>query len=108
MHEMRNQVPAIPEENYLIEPSPRGTASVVGLAAAVLTNVIPKPSWRFCRPINFIRNQDLFHYLLRAAFDVARQNYLVTFGDRTTLSIDSVWIYPARRTFEWRVQISSV
>ena len=51
MHEMRNQVPSIPEENYLIEPSPRGTASVVGLAAAVLKNVIPKPSWQFCRLI---------------------------------------------------------
>ena len=34
--EMREQVPYIPEENYLIEPAPRGTASVVALAAAVL------------------------------------------------------------------------
>ena len=34
--EMRLQAPEIPEENYIIEPAPRGTASVVGLAAAVL------------------------------------------------------------------------
>ncbi|MCX6066299.1 MAG: sugar phosphate nucleotidyltransferase, partial [Chloroflexi bacterium] len=34
--EMREQVPSIPAENYLIEPGPRGTASVVGLAAAIL------------------------------------------------------------------------
>src|SRR5512146_1031675 len=34
--EMHEQVPAIPPENYLIEPAPRGTASVVGLAATVL------------------------------------------------------------------------
>src|SRR5919108_207029 len=34
--EMENQVPSIPVENYLIEPAPRGTASVVGLAAEVL------------------------------------------------------------------------
>ena len=34
--EMKKQVPEIPAENYLIEPAPRGTASVVGLAATVL------------------------------------------------------------------------
>jgi len=33
---MREQVPSIPAENYLIEPAPRGTASVVALAAAIL------------------------------------------------------------------------
>ena len=35
MREMLQQAPQIPEKNYIIEPSPRGTASVVGLAAAV-------------------------------------------------------------------------
>ena len=80
MREMRNQVPAIPEENYLIEPSPRGTASVVGLAAAVLKKRDPDAIMAVLPSDHFIRNQDLFHYLLRAAFDVARQNYLVTLG----------------------------
>ena len=80
MREMRNQVPAIPEENYLIEPSPRGTASVVGLAAAVLKKRDPEAVMAVLPSDHFIRNQDLFHYLLRAAFDVAGQNYLVTLG----------------------------
>ncbi|MFZ1043930.1 MAG: mannose-1-phosphate guanylyltransferase [Anaerolineales bacterium] len=80
MHEMRNQVPSIPEENYLIEPSPRGTASVVGLAAAVLKKRDPEAVMAVLPSDHFIRNQDLFHYLLRAAFDVAAQNYLVTLG----------------------------
>ena len=34
--QMQVQTPAIPVENYLIEPAPRGTASVVALVAAVL------------------------------------------------------------------------
>src|SRR5574339_570597 len=34
--EMKLQAPDIPAENYLIEPAPRGTASVVGLAAVAL------------------------------------------------------------------------
>ena len=80
MREMRKQVPAIPEENYLIEPSPRGTASVVGFAAAVLKKRDPEAIMAVLPSDHFIRNQDLFHYLLRAAFDVARQNYLVTLG----------------------------
>jgi len=80
MHPMRDQVPAIPEENYLIEPSPRGTASVVGLAATVLKKRDPEAVMAVLPSDHFIRNQDLFHYLLRAAFDVARKNYLVTLG----------------------------
>ena len=80
MRQMRNQVPSIPDGNYLIEPSPRGTASVVGLAAAVLKKRDPEAIMAVLPSDHFIRNQDLFHYLLRAAFDVARQNYLVTLG----------------------------
>ena len=34
--EIQRQVPEIPLSNYLIEPAPRGTASVVGLAAVAL------------------------------------------------------------------------
>ena len=60
MREMRKQVPTIPEENYLIEPSPRGTASVVGLAAAVLKKRDPKPSWRFYLPITLFATRTFF------------------------------------------------
>lgn len=78
--EMRAQVSSIPEENYLIEPAPRGTASVVGLAAAVLKKRDPEAVMAVLPSDHFIRNRDLFHYLLRAAFDVAEHKYLVTLG----------------------------
>jgi len=78
--EMREQVPSIPEENYLIEPAPRGTASVVALAAAVLKKRDPQAIMAMQTADHHIRNQDLFRYLLRAAFDVAEKNYLVTLG----------------------------
>src|SRR4026208_360644 len=38
----QKQVPAIPVENDLIEPAPRGAASVVALAAAVLQKRDPQ------------------------------------------------------------------
>ena len=78
--EMQKQVPAIPIENYLIEPAPRGTASVVALAAAVLQKRDPQAIMAIQTSDHYIRNRDLFNYLIRAAFDVAQQNYLVTLG----------------------------
>ncbi|MBC7876228.1 MAG: NTP transferase domain-containing protein [Anaerolineales bacterium] len=78
--EMRLQAPQIPEENYIIEPAPRGTASVVGLAAAVLHKRDANAEMAVLPSDHFIRNRDLFHYLLNAAFDVAENGYLVTLG----------------------------
>jgi mannose-1-phosphate guanylyltransferase len=78
--EMRLQVPEIPEENYIIEPAPRGTASVVGLAATVLLKRDVNAEMAILPSDHFIRNVDLFHYLLKAAFDVAENGYLVTLG----------------------------
>src|SRR5574338_1447873 len=69
--EMRNQVPSIPVENYLIEPAPRGTASVVALAAAVLRKRDPQAVMAIQTADHHIRNKDLFLYLIRTAFDVA-------------------------------------
>lgn len=78
--EMREQVPSIPEENYLIEPAPRGTASVVGLAAAVLQKRNPRAVMVMQTADHHIRNRDLFNYLISTAIDVAEKEYLVTLG----------------------------
>ena len=78
--EMVQQAPSIPQENYILEPAPRGTASVVGLAAAILHKRDPDASMAILPSDHFIRNRDLFHYLLRAAFEVAENGYLVTLG----------------------------
>jgi mannose-1-phosphate guanylyltransferase len=78
--EMVQQAPSIPRENYVLEPAPRGTASVVGLAGAILHKRDPNASMAILPSDHFIRNRDLFHYLLRAAFEVAEDRYLVTLG----------------------------
>lgn len=83
--EMKLQAPEIPEENYLIEPAPRGTASVVGLAAMVLMKRDPHAAMAILPSDHFIRNVDLFHYLLKAAFEVSEQGYLVTLGITPTM-----------------------
>lgn len=83
--EMKSQAPDIPTDNYLIEPEPRGTASVVGLAAVVLRKRDPLAAMAVLPSDHFIRNVDLFHYLLKAAFEVAENNYLVTLGITPTI-----------------------
>ena len=107
--EMQEQVPSIAAENYLIEPAPRGTASVVALAAAVLEKRDPQAVMAIQTSDHYIRNHDLFHFLIRTAFDVAQKNYLVTLGITPTFpstgygyiqqgeSLDGDYKYPVYR-----------
>jgi mannose-1-phosphate guanylyltransferase len=78
--EMKEQVPSIPEGNYLIEPAPRGTASVVALAAAVLQKRDPQAVMTIQTADHHIRDRNLFGDLIRAAIEVAENKHLVTLG----------------------------
>ncbi len=78
--ELKVQAPQLPAANFLIEPMPRGTASVVGLAAAVLAKRDPESVMLVLPADHFIRNRDLFHLVMRVAVQVARKDYLVTLG----------------------------
>jgi mannose-1-phosphate guanylyltransferase len=78
--ELKAQAPQLPAANFLIEPMPRGTASVVGLAATVLAERDSEAVMLVLPADHFIRNYDLFHLLMRVAVQVARKDYLVTLG----------------------------
>lgn len=77
---LKKQAPHLPVENFLLEPTPRGTASVVGLAAIVLQKRDPQAVMAVLPSDHFIRNRDLFYLILRVAVDVAEKEYLVTLG----------------------------
>jgi len=77
---LRSQAPEIPSENFLIEPQPRGTAAVIGLAATVLLRRDPQAVMMVLPSDHLIRNADVFRLIMRAAVQVANQNYLVTLG----------------------------
>jgi mannose-1-phosphate guanylyltransferase len=82
--ELSAQCPGIPVENYLIEPLPRGTASVVGLAAAALQAKDPQAVMAVLTSDHFIGNELGFRRLLGAALEVAQDGYLVTLGIKPT------------------------
>jgi mannose-1-phosphate guanylyltransferase len=82
--ELQRQAPAIPKENYLLEPMPRGTASVVGLAGIALQHRDPNAIMAVLTSDHFIGNVDEFLQLLRVAEQVALDGYLVTLGIEPT------------------------
>lgn len=78
--ELMEQSPRIPKENFLLEPEPRGTASVVGLAAIALAQRDPQAVMAVLTSDHFIGNEEKFHQLLQAAYLAAQDGYLVTLG----------------------------
>jgi len=74
------QCPEIPPENYLLEPLPRGTASVVGLAAVALQQRDPQAVMAVLTSDHHIANEKKFLKLLETAYEIARQSYLTTLG----------------------------
>jgi mannose-1-phosphate guanylyltransferase len=77
---LKEQWPEIPDANYLIEPMPRGTASVVGMAAVALAQRDPAASMAILTADHFIQDEAKFRELLRAGYDLAQEGYLVTLG----------------------------
>ena len=82
--ELRQQTPDIPAENFLLEPMPRGTASVIGLAGIFLKERDPQAVMAVLTSDHFIGNEDKFKRLLSAGLHVALDGYLVTLGIEPT------------------------
>lgn len=82
--ELQIQCPQIPPENFLIEPLPRGTASVVGLAAVVLRQRDPQAVMAVLTSDHYIGNEPRFRQFVEAACQVAEDGYLVTMGIEPT------------------------
>jgi len=77
---LKEQCPEIPDENFLLETMPRGTASVVGYAATVLSKRDPDAVMAVLTADHIIGNLKLFQHILTSAYQVAGEEYLVTLG----------------------------
>ena len=75
------QLPELPEENMFIEPSPRGTAPCLGLAALKIARRHSGRSIMVSlHADHVIGDEDRFRECLIAASSAARKGYLVTVG----------------------------
>ena len=77
---LHGEFPEIPLENFIIEPLPRGTASVVGLASVALQHKDPNATMAILTADHLIKNDDHLKHLLQAAHAVAQEGVLVTLG----------------------------
>ena len=78
--EMRRQCPALPADNFVVEPEPRGTAPAIGLAALRVRQRDASGIMACLTADHFIRDEARFRDLLAAAAQIAQQDYLVTLG----------------------------
>lgn len=77
---LMEQVPQLPEENFILEPEGRGTAPAIGLAAAHLSARDAEATMAVLTADHFIADTDEFCRVLSAAEQIARQGSLVTLG----------------------------
>jgi mannose-1-phosphate guanylyltransferase len=77
---LSEQTPEIPLDNYLIEPMPKGTATVVAYAASVLQRIDPQAVMVVLTADHLIENGRMFEDVLSTAYEVAKAGYLVTLG----------------------------
>lgn len=81
---LHEQAPYLSQDQFIIEPQPKGTASVIGLAAINLLKKNSEAVMAVLTADHIIENLPLFHTLLESAFPLACQNHLITLGIKPT------------------------
>jgi mannose-1-phosphate guanylyltransferase len=77
---LMKEAPELTLNQFIIEPFPKGTASVVGLAAVVLHDDDPDAVMSILTADHVIGNLDEFHQLLEQGYEHAMNGHLVTLG----------------------------
>ena len=74
------QLPTLPGENLLVEPSPRDSCAAIGLAAAVIVRRDPEAIMGSFAADHLVKDEPAFVAAIRSAVDGARQGRLMTVG----------------------------
>lgn len=75
-----SQLPAIPKENFLIEPIPRDSCAAIGLACAAIASRDADAMIGVFSADHLIGNTDRFAEVIRQAKTVAEAGYIATVG----------------------------
>jgi mannose-1-phosphate guanylyltransferase len=78
--ELKNQVPNIPRANFLVEPTGKGTAPCIGLAAAHLAQKDPESIMVVLTADHYVGDVNGFRKALEIAVKVASKGHLITLG----------------------------
>ncbi|HEY7225733.1 MAG TPA: sugar phosphate nucleotidyltransferase [Micromonosporaceae bacterium] len=74
------QLPELPDQNLLVEPSPRDSCAAIGLAAAVIARRDPQAIMGSFAADHLVRQPDAFVAAIRAAVVGAQRGLLMTVG----------------------------
>jgi mannose-1-phosphate guanylyltransferase len=74
------QLPELPAENILVEPTARGTGPAIGLAAALIARRDPQAIMGSFAADHHVADPERFRAAVLAAVQAAEQGYLVTIG----------------------------
>jgi mannose-1-phosphate guanylyltransferase len=74
------QLPALPEENLVVEPSPKGSGPAIALAAALIARQDPDALMGSFAADHEVAHEDAFVAAVRAACAAAEAGWLVTVG----------------------------
>ena len=77
---IKKQVPDMPRQNILEEPSGKNTAPCIGMGALHMRRLNPNAVMASLHADHFIADEEGFRQALLAAEQVAREGYLVTLG----------------------------
>ena len=80
VEDLAQQTPEIPKENFLTEPMPKGTATVVAYAANTLKQRDPQAIMAVLTADHLIANVPEFEQVLQTAYHAATAGHLVTLG----------------------------
>ncbi len=78
--EIARQVPDLPTENIVIEPSPKGTAPAIGLAAILIHERDPDAVMASFAADHAVQNLEAFGAAIRSAQLAASEGWLTTIG----------------------------
>lgn len=74
------QLPALPDENVVVEPAPKGSGPAIGLAAAIIAQRQPEAIMASFAADHAIRDEAAFGRAVETAVTAADQGWLVTIG----------------------------
>src|SRR5256885_6067313 len=74
------QLPELPAENVVVEPSPRDSCAAIGLAAAIIARREPQAVMGSFAADHLVGHPERFVEVVKQAAEGARQGYLMTVG----------------------------
>lgn len=80
VNELRQQVPELPAENFIIEPFGQDSGPAAALGVMHIQRRNPNAVVALLTADHHIAKPDLFREVLKAAYDAASQDYIVTLG----------------------------